>query len=112
MNGDQRARVWNLGNGPRERVCFNGGTFALFLIDADIIVTSNIFILAGSADSGQSRNIYGYVEGSYVLVGRFVIKIAFTIFCVLSLVSILFPISYALFEYPPPELWTLPIEIQ
>lgn len=66
----------------------------------------------GCADSQQSYEIYKRVENVHTLATAFNAKVSGIITVVAFLGSALFPVSYAIFGYPPPHLWTLPIEIQ
>lgn len=66
----------------------------------------------GSSESKQSGQVYELAENRHEFFANILEKINVVVFIVISLVPATLPISYALFGYPPPRLWTLPIPIQ
>lgn len=75
-------------------------------------VLLKIIILLGCLVSEQSYQIYINVEASHSLFTSYLVK------CLLSITSLVFvstamlPVSYAIFGFPPPQLWALPFEAQ
>lgn len=66
----------------------------------------------GCCESNQSQRIYKNVEGLHALLTALLLKISAVFVPVLYMTSALLPILYAIFGYPPPELWRLPLETQ
>lgn len=62
--------------------------------------------------SKQAQLIYEHIENRHVVLVEFLIKLSIFTTLVILLTSAMFPISHAIFDYPPPDLWTLPVEIQ
>lgn len=82
------------------------------LVSMDIISMDFEPIVIGCTESTQSWEIYMNVEGKHAVFTTFLLKISAGIIPILYLTSAMFPISYAIFGYPPPDLWRLPLETQ
>lgn len=66
----------------------------------------------GCQDSKHSFDIYSSVESKHASITAFMRAAAIAIVVVVFLLSAMFPISHAVFDYPPPQLWKLPVETQ
>lgn len=75
---------------------------------ASLTYNSNI----GVSDSKQSHQIYEHAESMHVFANGILTKISIASVTGLITLPALFPISYAIFNYPPPDLWTLSLETQ
>lgn len=73
---------------------------------------NNRIIRIGCAESTQSLENYGHVERTHAVISIILRNLACVSLTVICLLPGMIPISYAVFEYPPPELWALVIEIQ
>lgn len=62
--------------------------------------------------SKQAQVIYEHVESRHALLVKYLVKLSILTILLILLTSAMFPISHAIFDYPPPELWALPVEIQ
>lgn len=71
-----------------------------------------LFDAIGSCESDQSYPIYRNAEDNHALFTVYVFRLLIWIVTTLFTLSAMSPISYAIFGYPPPELWPLPIEAQ
>lgn len=65
-----------------------------------------------ASHSKQAQIVFEHAESRYVLLVKLLTKISIFTILLILLTSAMFPISHAIFDYPPPELWTLPVEIQ
>lgn len=65
--------------------------------------------LVGCKRSSQSSEIYVKTEQLFSLITDIMIKVSifFTVFIFVG--SAMFPILYAVFEFPSPDLWYLPL---
>lgn len=59
----------------------------------------------GRSNSTESQRIYNDVEGTHAKFTILISKMMLTTVFVLFLLSALMPISYAIFDYPPPQQW-------
>lgn len=77
------------------------------------IILSVIFLISiGCCESTHSVLLYRKVESSHSLFHSYMLKLLLLADVVLFVPSTMFPILYAIFGYPPPNLWPLPVEIQ
>lgn len=60
----------------------------------------------------KSRQFYEKMEKQHAFHTTLIIKILVGIMVPLYILTALFPISYAVFGSPQPEIWPLPVEIQ
>lgn len=60
----------------------------------------------------QSHQIYNETEERSTLITTFLAKMTGTMVVTVFSIEALLPISYAIFGYPPQQLWVLPIELQ
>lgn len=59
-----------------------------------------------------SRQIYHQVETRHIFINTWLVNSVFGTLVIIYLISAMFPISYAIFDYPPPHLWTLTVQTQ
>lgn len=67
---------------------------------------------AFGSHSKRAHAIYEHAEVKHVLLIRYLGSVSIIAIATMFSVSAIFPISYAIFDYPPPERWTLPVEMQ
>lgn len=75
-------------------------------------VVNSLFLLLGCIDSEKSDQIYERMEKKHAFMTKMLKKASIATAILASSVSVLFPVSYSIFAYPPPELWTMPLETQ
>lgn len=63
----------------------------------------------GCENGSESLTIYRKCEEKHTNLVKIVWKMGVVFLVVVFSVSMSFPIGYALFSYPPPKLWLLPI---
>lgn len=69
--------------------------------------------IIGCADCQQSQQIYKQIERKHATVTALLWKYGLIVPVTIAFsASALFPISHAIFGYPPPTLWILPMQIQ
>lgn len=66
----------------------------------------------GSNESAQSRQIYEQAERKHSVFAAILEKTLIVGLSAVLLIAPILPISYALFGYPAPDRWTLPLQIQ
>lgn len=66
----------------------------------------------GCKDSKQSYDYYDQVERKCSLISTLLVKMPLVVIIVAFSLSAMFPILYVIWDYPPPQLWVLPIKIQ
>lgn len=76
-------------------------------IDANVLIKS-----IGCADSEQIHQLYASVEKKFALFIKYFGKLLRLTVTVIFPIPVTFPIAYAIFGYPPPDLWTTPLETQ
>lgn len=59
-----------------------------------------------------SFRLYQRMQAINVKIVDFLVKVALLVIVSLYTAAATFPISYAVFDYPPPELWTLALDTQ
>lgn len=82
-----------------------------FSNNCNVFVASH-FTNPGYENSHKSRGIYEQVESKHAFITAISCKIAIMVSVIAYLASALLPVSHAIFGYPPPELWALPLESQ
>lgn len=70
------------------------------------------YLQTGCAASEKSHQIYENIESENAAYTAAFIKMICVGVVTTSLTSAMFPISHAVFGYPPPEMWHLTLEIQ
>lgn len=85
------------------------GILHFFLLQA--ISQWNTFSI-GCKNSSSSHQNYEQVEQKYTLVASYLAKVTCALVIAATFGSILCPISYFIFDYPPPQSWVLPAQIQ
>lgn len=60
----------------------------------------------------QSHEIYEKAEIKHAMFTKILVIYSIVSVASLYMLSALFPIMYAMFGSPPPEQWSLPLEIQ
>lgn len=63
----------------------------------------------GCESGPDSYDIYAHCEANHGKLVRIVWKIGFMFLIVIFGASMSFPVCYAIFGYPPPNSWYLPI---
>lgn len=63
----------------------------------------------GCEKTPESLKIYEECEVNNAKIVKFIWKFGIVFIIVLLAIALSFPLGYALFEYPPPPLWLLPI---
>lgn len=71
-----------------------------------------IFLPIGTSESKEPHQIYMDTEASHSFITNMMIRFVCSSMAMMYLVAAMFPITYAIFGYPPPELWILPLELQ
>lgn len=66
----------------------------------------------GCSSLDHCSQFYAYIEEKCAFFVAIVIKLAIVVNIIMFSISSLLPISYAIFGYPPPQLWTLPLQTQ
>ena len=66
----------------------------------------------GCSVSIQSHQIHRRVERKHAFLFIWLVKCVCGVLAIVYLTSAMQPVSYALFGYPLPQQWVLPIEIQ
>lgn len=70
---------------------------------------SQNYFSVGCEKTPESLKIYKECEVNITKVVKFIWKFGIVFIVVILAISLSFPLGYALFEYPPPPLWLLPI---
>lgn len=70
------------------------------------------FPLTGRSYSVQSQQLYEDIEEKHASITMLVDKVQSTTLGTIFLISGMLPVSHAIFDYPPPHLWTLPLHMQ
>lgn len=66
----------------------------------------------GCAESKQSYQIYKRSEEKHTFITTILTKVSVFSMSTLVLLPVMFPVSYGIFGYPPPQLWILPLDTQ
>lgn len=61
---------------------------------------------------GHAHRIYVDVERKHAYLAKWLAKIAIGCVVIVFFLDALPPISHAIFGYPPPQYWVLPVETQ
>lgn len=75
------------------------------------ICTDSLFSL-GSKESQQSFEVYEQVDRRYTVLSSFLTKIFTFMVASAYFASAMFPVSYAIFDFPPPQVWVQPVRVQ
>lgn len=62
--------------------------------------------------SKQSRHIYNDVEKTHAFGHTSPVKLTYGTTVMVSGISAMLPVSHAIFGYPPPQQWLLPVDTQ
>lgn len=73
---------------------------------------TQFFMTAGCEESNKSLIIYKHIEEKHEFITALLIKITAATTATTMAASAMSPISYAIFSYPPPQMWPLTLEIQ
>lgn len=71
-----------------------------------------ILICNGSSEAPQTHQIYEQAEENHAFFIGIVEKLMMAVLAVVALIPPLFPLSYSMFGYPPPQRLALPLQIQ
>lgn len=66
----------------------------------------------GRMTSEHSARIYERAEDKHASFTAILLRLTITDLVVVFSSAAIFPISYAIFGYPPPQQWRLPVETQ
>lgn len=72
----------------------------------------NFLFLLGRYASKQSQKVYEQVENKHSLFTTYFMKLSVGVTIGLFALSGMFPISYAIFNFPPMQTWSVPVETQ
>lgn len=87
-------------------------TFVALLMKRRIIIETINRVEKVANQRESSHRIYEKVELKHVFINTWLVKIVYGTLLIIYVISAMFPISYAVFDYPPPHQWALPLQLQ
>lgn len=84
----------------------------IYMSQLSHVINILLTFVKGCKNSEQSYHIYQSVEKKHISIAAVINKVCYILIVITFTGSAMFPISHAIFGYPPPELWALPFPIQ